>query len=77
MYMLLNLFLVTEPFSKVQLFRGVLFLILQNMLNIILFAKKKIILVKNNFFSKAISLLEIIPNVLVLSRVKLRVCQRQ
>ena len=39
--------------------------------------KKKTISVKNEFFSKTISLLEIIPIVIVLSRVKLRVRQRQ
>ena len=46
------------------------------MFNIIFSAKKRIISVKNEFFSRTISFLEIIPLVIVLSPVKLRVRQR-
>ena len=64
---LLNLFLVAEPFSKIQLFCGTPNLILHKMFNIIFPAKNKRISVKNEFFSKIVSLLEIIPIVTVLS----------
>ena len=49
---LLNLFLVAEPFSKVQLYRGTPNLIFHKMFNIIFPAKNKRISVKNEFFSK-------------------------
>ena len=64
---LLNLFLVAEPFSKIQLFCGTPILILDKMFNITIPAKNKRISVKYKFFSKIVSLLEIIPIVTVLS----------
>ena len=67
--MLLNLFLVAEP----------LVLILRNIFNIMLSAKKKKEKnsVKNDFLSKTVTFLEIAPIVIVLSQVKLRVRQNQ
>ena len=49
--MLLNLFLVAERFSKVQLFRGTSNLILHKVFNIKFPAKIKRISVKNEFFN--------------------------
>ena len=68
--MLSNVIIIQQLKKKLRLRKD-------NMFNIIFSTKKKRISVKNDFLSKAISLLEIIQIVLVLSQVKLRVPERQ